>query len=48
MTLAHDHNNFKIGKRHALDFVNTLNDDGTMNHNTGEFQGVKRLDAGTK
>ena len=45
MTPAHDHNDFDIGKRHGLDFVNILNDDGTMNHNTGEFQGTKRFDA---
>lgn len=45
MTPAHDHNDFDIGKRHSLDFVNILNDDGTMNHNTGEFQGTKRFDA---
>ena len=48
MTPAHDHKDFEIGKRHDLDFVNILNDDGTMNHNAGEFQGTKRLDAGTK
>ena len=45
MTPAHDHNDFEIGKRHSLDFVNILNDDGTLNHNTGEFQGTKRFDA---
>ena len=45
MTPAHDHNDFEIGKRHGLDFINILNDDGTLNHNTGEFQGTKRFDA---
>ena len=45
MTPAHDHNDFEIGKRHGLDFVNILNDDGTLNHNTGEFHGTKRFDA---
>ena len=45
MTPAHDHNDFEIGKRHSLDFVNIFNDDGTLNHNTGQFQGTKRFDA---
>ena len=45
MTPAHDPNDFDIGKRHGLDFVNILNDDGTLNHNTGKFQGTKRFDA---
>ena len=45
MTPAHDHNDFEIGKRHGLDFVNILNDDGTLNHHTGEFHGTKRFDA---
>ena len=45
MTPAHDHNDFEIGKRHGLDFVNIFNDDGTLNHNTGYFQGTKRFDA---
>ena len=45
MTPAHDNNDFEIGKRHSLDFVNIFNDDGTLNHNTGQFQGTKRFDA---
>ena len=45
ITPAHDPNDFNIGKRHSLDFVNILNDDGTLNHNTGNFIGMKRFDA---
>ena len=45
ITPAHDPNDFNIGKRHSLDFINILNDDGTMNRNTGNFQGLKRFDA---
>lgn len=46
ITPAHDHNDFDIGKKHSLDFINILNDDGTMNHHTGSnFQGIKRFDA---
>ncbi|KAL8716730.1 MAG: hypothetical protein Q9225_005971 [Loekoesia sp. 1 TL-2023] len=45
ITPAHDPNDFAIGQRHDLRFINILNDDGTMNHNTGEFQGLRRFDA---
>lgn len=42
ITPAHDANDFAIGKRHKLEFINIFNDDGTMNENTGEFKGQKR------
>ena len=45
MTPAHDHNDFNIGKAHGLQFINIFNDDGTLNHHTGDFQGIKRFDA---
>lgn len=45
ITPAHDPNDFTLGQRHNLDFINILNDNGTMNHNTGEFEGTKRFDA---
>ena len=45
ITPAHDPNDFAIGQRHSLEFINILNDDGTMNHNTGDFVGMKRFDA---
>lgn len=45
ITPAHDPNDFAIGQRHDLKFINILNDKGTMNHNTGEFEGTKRFDA---
>lgn len=45
LTPAHDHNDFELGKRHNLDFVNILNDDGTFNDNAGKFAGQKRFDA---
>ncbi|KAF2187716.1 hypothetical protein K469DRAFT_704654 [Zopfia rhizophila CBS 207.26] len=44
ITPAHDPNDFDIGKRHNLEFINILNDDGTMNHNAGKFRGQKRFD----
>ncbi|KAL8842527.1 MAG: hypothetical protein Q9170_000481 [Blastenia crenularia] len=45
MTPAHDPNDFALGQKHNLRFINILNDNGTMNNNTGEFQGLKRFDA---
>ena len=41
ITPAHDPNDFQIGRRHALDTVNILNNDGTLNQNVPEpFQGL--------
>ncbi|KAI9678889.1 MAG: hypothetical protein M1829_001874 [Trizodia sp. TS-e1964] len=45
ITPAHDQNDFNIGKRHNLQFINILNDDGTLNSNTGPFEGQKRYEA---
>lgn len=46
ITPAHDPNDYAIGERHNLDFVNILNDDGTLNENVGErFKGMKRFTA---
>lgn len=45
ITPAHDPNDFTKGKKHNLEFINILNDDGTLNGNTGPFAGQKRFDA---
>lgn len=44
ITPAHDFNDFKRGKDNKLEFINILNDDGTMNSNAGPFEGHKRFD----
>lgn len=44
ITPAHDFNDFKRGKENNLEFINILNDDGTMNSNAGPFEGQKRFD----
>lgn len=44
ITPAHDFNDFKRGKDNNLEFINILNDDGTMNANAGPFEGHKRFD----
>ncbi|MBD2210102.1 valine--tRNA ligase [Nostoc linckia FACHB-104] len=43
VTPAHDPNDFEMGKRHNLPFINILNKDGTLNANAGEFQGQDRF-----
>ncbi|KAK7031713.1 tRNA synthetases class I-domain-containing protein [Favolaschia claudopus] len=46
ITPAHDPNDYEVGVRHKLEFINILNDDGTFNANTGEkFKGMKRFHA---
>lgn len=45
ITPAHDPNDFNVGVRHSLPFINILNDDGTLNENAGQFQNMKRLSA---
>jgi valyl-tRNA synthetase len=48
MTPAHDFNDYEVGKRHNLEFINILNDDGTMNENAGPYAGMKRFHVRTK
>ncbi|KIM79390.1 hypothetical protein PILCRDRAFT_792056 [Piloderma croceum F 1598] len=46
ITPAHDINDYEVGIRHKLDFINILNDDGTFNGNTGDqYKGMKRFHA---
>ncbi|MCB9778122.1 MAG: valine--tRNA ligase [Alphaproteobacteria bacterium] len=45
VTPAHDFNDFEVGKRHDLPFINILNLDGTLNHQGGPFQGLSVADA---
>jgi len=44
ITPAHDPNDFATGKRHNLEFINILTDDGKMNHNCGPFEGQARFE----
>ena len=46
ITPAHDFNDFEVGKRHNLEFLNILNDDGTLNNNCPEeYAGLDRFEA---
>lgn len=44
ITPAHDPNDFDVGKRHNLEFINIFTDDGKINSNGGlEFEGMPRF-----
>ena len=44
ITPAHDPNDFALGTRHKLEFINILTDNGLMNDNAGPYAGQKRFD----
>jgi valyl-tRNA synthetase len=45
ITPAHDPNDYEVGKRHNLPFINIFNDDGfIVGEEYGEFTGMKRFD----
>ncbi|KAG5220850.1 tRNA synthetases class I-domain-containing protein [Salix suchowensis] len=48
ITPAHDPNDYEVGTRHKLPFINILNDDGTFNENAGEKFRVTGLYIETK
>jgi len=49
VTPAHDFNDFDIGKRHKLEFINIFEKNGRLNKNTPkEFIGLDRFEARTK
>uniref|UniRef100_A0A8R7UBW4 valine--tRNA ligase n=1 Tax=Triticum urartu TaxID=4572 RepID=A0A8R7UBW4_TRIUA len=46
ITPAHDPNDFEVGKRHNLEFINIFTDDGKINSNGGtQFEGMPRFAA---
>ncbi|MFS0751300.1 valine--tRNA ligase [Oceanobacillus sp. 1P07AA] len=44
ITPAHDPNDFEIGNRHQLERILVMNEDGSMNENALEYQGLDRFD----
>ncbi len=43
---AHDPNDFEVGRRNNLQFINILTDDGKINSNGGaQFEGMPRFTA---
>ncbi len=45
VTPAHDPNDYTCGKRHGLDFIIVLTEDGKIASNGGQFAGMMRYDA---
>jgi len=45
ITPAHDPNDFEVGQRHSLPFINIMNDDGTLNSNAGDYVGMEIIAA---
>jgi len=46
ITPAHDPNDYECGRRHNLEFISVLTDDGAINGNGGkQFEGMMRYDA---
>ncbi len=45
VTPAHDANDFAIGQRHNLPQITIMKKDGSMNKNTGQFEGLDRFEA---
>ncbi|USS93744.1 valine--tRNA ligase [Fructilactobacillus ixorae] len=43
ITPAHDPNDFKVGKRHDLAEINTMNEDASLNENAGKYEGMDRF-----
>jgi valyl-tRNA synthetase len=42
ITPAHDFNDFEIGRRHNLEFINIFDESGVVNANGGAYQGMER------
>jgi len=48
ITPAHDPNDYDIGMRHNLEFINVLNKDATINENGGPYAGLDRFECREK
>jgi len=45
ITPAHDPNDFEVGQRHNLEQIKVMNDDATINHWGGKYEGMDRYEA---
>ncbi|CAL8359579.1 unnamed protein product [Arctogadus glacialis] len=45
ITPAHDHNDYEVGERHKLDFLNILDENGLLINVPAPFLGMKRFEA---
>ena len=45
VTPAHDPNDYEMGKRHRLEFINIMHPNAVLNTNAGEYSGLDRFEA---
>ncbi len=45
VTPAHDPNDYALGKKHGLEFINIMHPDASLNENTGDYNGMDRFEA---
>ncbi|MBN1913416.1 MAG: valine--tRNA ligase, partial [Candidatus Omnitrophica bacterium] len=45
VTPAHDPNDYEMGTKHKLEFVNVMSEDGRMNDNAQDYKGMDRFEA---
>jgi len=45
VTPAHDPNDYALGKKHKLEFINVMRPDGSMNEEAGDYQNMDRFEA---
>ncbi len=45
VTPAHDPNDYAMGKKHGLEFINVMYPDGRMNEAAGDYKGMDRFEA---
>ncbi|MFH1889091.1 MAG: valine--tRNA ligase [Candidatus Omnitrophota bacterium] len=45
VTPAHDPNDYALGRKHKLEFVNIMRPDGCLNENSGDYSGMDRFEA---
>ncbi|MDD5347270.1 MAG: valine--tRNA ligase [Candidatus Omnitrophica bacterium] len=45
VTPAHDPNDYAMGKKHGLEFVNVMRPDASMNENAGDYKEMDRFEA---
>ena len=45
VTPAHDQNDYALGKKHSLEFINVMHPDARMNQNAGDYRDMDRFQA---
>ena len=48
ITPAHDPNDYEMGKRHDIETINIMHEDGTLNENAGAYNGMGAMEARKK